>query len=152
MGIHGKRDPDAEKLRLEKAREAGFGQPGKAGRPKKDATEIIEAKAAERMEGLVDLALDGLERAMKSGNEKVALSGAEKFLKTFYHPTQKVDVQHAVEHTEYHLHMLKSQNQLSEGDQKLLGDFLEVLRDASEGSTIDAEVVEELNELPEETN
>lgn len=147
MGIHGKRDPEAEKRRIEKSQEAGFGQPGVAGRPKKDATEIIEAKAAERMEGLVDLALDGLERAMKSGNEKVALSGAEKFLKTFYNPTQKVDVTNAIEHTEYHLHMLKSQNELSEADQNLLSEFLDVLRDASEEEVVDAEVIE-VRELP----
>jgi hypothetical protein len=149
LGIHGKRDPEAEKLRIEKAQAAGFGQAGKAGRPKKDATQIIEEKAAERMEKLVDMALDGIERAMKSGNEKTALSGAEKFLKTFYHPTQKVDVNHAIEHTEYHLHMLKSQNELSESDQALLGDFLEVLRDASEKETIELEATE-VKEITEE--
>lgn len=152
MGIHGKRDSEAEERRLEKVKKEELDSPRKVGRPKKDATELIEAKAAERMEGLIDLALDGLERAMKSGNEKVALSGAEKFLKTFYHPTQKVDVQHAVEHTEYHLHMLKSQNELSESDQALLGDFLEVLRDASEKEVIEAEVIDEIKELPKESS
>ena len=150
--MHGKRDPEAEKRRLEKAQKNGFGQPGIAGRPKKDATEIIEEKAAERMNKLVDMALDGLERAMKSPDERTALAGSEKFLKTFYHPTQKVDVQHAVEHTEYHLHMLKSQNQLTESEQELLGDFLDVLREASEEEVVEGEVVEpDPKELPEET-
>ena len=150
--MHGKRDEEAEKRRIEKAQQGGFGQPGVAGRPKKDATDIIEEKAAERMEKLVDMALDGLERAMKSENERTALAGAEKFLKTFHHPTQKVDVQHAVEHTEYHLHMLQSQNQLSESEQELLGDFLDVLREASEDEVVvEGEVVEvEPKELPED--
>ena len=151
MGTHGKRDEEAERLRIEKAQANGFGQPGKAGRPRKDSTEIIEQKAAERMERLVDKALDSVERAMDSPDDKVALAGADKFFKTFHHPTQRVDVNHAVEHTEYHLHMLKSQNDLSEGDQQLLGDFLEVLRDASEAEVIDAEVIEpQVLELPEE--
>jgi len=154
VAIHGKRDEDAERRRIEKAQQGGFGQPGKAGRPKKDATEIIEAKAAERMESLVDLALDGLERAMKSGNEKTALSGSEKFLRTFYKPVQQLDVNHAVEHTEYHLHMLKGQHELTEADQALLGDFLEVLREASEEEdVIDVEAFDvEQKEIPEDTN
>lgn len=151
--MHGKRDEEAEKRRIEKAQEGGFGQPGVAGRPKKDATDTIEEKAAERMDKLVDMALDGLERAMKSENERTALAGAEKFLKTFYHPTQKVDVQHAVEHTEYHLHMMQSQNELSEAEQNLLGDFLDVLREASEDEVVvEGEVIEdEPKELPEES-
>ena len=153
MGINGKRDEDAEKRRIEKSQAGGFGQPGKAGRPRKDATEIIEAKAAERMEYLVDKSLDAYERALKSGNEKTALAAADKFLKTFHNPTQKVDVSGQVEHTEYHLHMLKGQNELSEAEQGLLGEFLDVLRDASEEEIVDAEVVEvEAKELPEETN
>lgn len=151
MGINGKRDPEAEKRRIEKAQQGGFGQPGKAGRPKKDSTEIIEAKAAERMEYLVDKALDAIERGLKSGNEKTALSAADKFFKTFHHPTQKVDISSSVEKTEYHLHMLQSQNQLSEADQNLLGEFLDVLRDASE-DVIDVEAVEiESKELSEGT-
>lgn len=151
MSISGKRDPDAEKRRIEKSQANGFGQPGVAGRPKKDATEIIEEKASERMEKLVDMALDAVERAMRSGNEKTALSGAEKFFKVFHNPTQKVDVSGAIEHTEYHLHMLKSQNALSEADQSILGEFLDVLREASESEVIEAEVVE-AKEIPKETN
>lgn len=151
MGIRGKRDPEAEKRRIEKSQQGGFGQPGKAGRPKKDSTDIIEEKAAERMEYLVDKALDAIERGLKSGNEKTALTAADKFFKTFHHPTQKVDISGSVEKTEYHLHMLQSQNQLSEADQNLLGEFLDVLRDASE-DIVDAEVIEvENKELPEDT-
>jgi len=151
LGISGKRDPEAEKLRIEKAQAGGFGQSGKAGRPRKDSTEIIEAKAAERMEGLVDRALDAIDRGLKSNDEKTALSAADKFFKTFHHPTQKVDISGSVEKTEYHLHMLKSQNALSESDQGLLGEFLDVLRDAAEEEVVDAEVVD-VREIPEETN
>ena len=152
MGIHGKRDPEAEKRRLEKAREAGFGQPGKAGRPKKDSTEIIEEQAAARMEYLVSKALDAIERGLKSGNEKTALTAADKFFKTFHHPTQKVDISGSVEKTEYHLHMLQGQNQLSQEEQNLLGEFLDVLRDASEAEIVDVEAIEEIKELPEDSN
>lgn len=147
MAIHGKRDDEGERRRLEKARENGFGQPGKAGRPKKDSTEIIEQKAAERMEGLVDRAIDAIERGLKSGNEKTALSAADKFFKTFYHPTQNVNITGSVEKTEYHMHILQGQNELSEADQNLLGEFLDVLRKASD-DIIEAELVEVENEDP----
>lgn len=152
MGINGKRDPEAESRRIEKAQAGGFGQKGVAGRPRKDSTEIIEERAAARMEGLVDKALDAIDRGLKSGNEKTALMAADKFFKTFHHPTQKVDVSGSVEKTEYHLHMLKEQNALSETDQSLLGEFLDVLRDASEANIVDAEAVEvEPEQLPEQT-
>lgn len=144
MALHGKRDPDGEKRRIEKAQEAGFGQPGVAGRPRKDATEIIENKAAERMEYLADKAIDAIERGLKSPNEKTALSASAQYFKTFYHPTKKVDINSKVERKEEHIHVLKAQNELSEGDQKLLGDLLDVLRDAKdEPEVIEAEVVEE---------
>jgi hypothetical protein len=150
LGIHGKRDPDAERLRIEKSQAAGFGQAGKAGRPKKDSTEIIEEKAAERMERLVDKALDGIERAMDSPDDKTALAGADKFFKTFHHPAQKVEHSGNIETTAHHLHMLKGQNTLSADDQNLLGEFLDVLRDAADAEVIEAEIVEPL-ELPEES-
>lgn len=143
MTVHGKRDPDGERRRIEKAQENGFGQPGVAGRPKKDSTEIIEARAADRMAELADRAIDVLEQGMKSGNEKTALAASAQFFKTFHHPTQKVDVSGSIEKAEHHIHVLKAQNQLSEADQSLLGEFLGVLREAAEADIVDAEVVEE---------
>ena len=152
MGIHGKRDPEAEKRRIEAAQKGGFGQKGIAGRPKKDSTDAIEEKAAERMDGLVDKALDAIERGLKSGNEKTALTASAQFFKTFHHPTQKVDVSASVEKTEYHLHMLKEQNALTESDQDLLGEFLDVLRDAADEDIVEAQVIEdEPEQLPETT-
>lgn len=157
MSIHGKRDPEAERKRIEKAQAAGFGQPGKAGRPRKDATEVIEERAADRMEYLADKALDAIERGMKSPNEKTALDAANKFLNNFHHPTKKVDVSGQVDHNEYHLHLLKGQNQLSQAEQDLLGEFLDVLKDGAEAEKeiVEAEVVEDddndTKELPETT-
>jgi len=148
MSIHGKRDAESEKRRIEKAQAGGFGQPGVAGRPKKDSTEIIEERAAERMEYLVDKTLDAIERGLKSGNESTALKAAGQFLKTFHHPTQKIDVSGEITSAEYHLHVLQSQDTLSESDQSLLSEFLGVLRDASDAEIVDAEVVEP-KELPE---
>ena len=148
MSIHGKRDAESEKRRIEKAQAGGFGQPGVAGRPKKDSTEIIEERAADRMEYLVDKTLDAIERGLKSGNESTALKAAGQFLKTFHHPTQKIDVSGEITSAEYHLHVLQSQDTLSESDQHLLSEFLGVLRDASDAEIVDAEVVEP-KELPE---
>jgi len=151
MGIHGKRDAESEKRRIEKAQAGGFGAPGVAGRPKKDSTDIIEERAAERMPYLVDKALDAIERGLKSGNESTALKAAGQFLKTFHHPTQKIDVSGEISTAEYHLHVLQAQDDLSEADQSLLAEFLGVLRDEAEKDVIeivDAEVVEP-KELPE---
>ncbi len=148
MTLHGKRDPEAEKRRIEKSQSGGFGQPGIAGRPKKDSTEIIEERAAERMEYLVDKALDAIERGLKSGNEATALKAAGQFLKTFHHPAQKHEISGEISTAEYHLHVLQSQDNLSDSDQQLLSEFLGVLRDASEEEIVDAEVVE-AKELPE---
>lgn len=149
MSVHGKRDPEGERRRIEKAQQNGFGQPGVAGRPKKDSTDIIEERAAAKMAELADRAISVIERGMKSGNEKTALAASAQFFKTFHHPTQKVDVSASIERTEQHIHMLQSQNQLSEADQNLLGEFLGVLRDAAEAEVIEAEVVEEVqDQLP----
>lgn len=142
MTLHGKRDPDAEKRRIEKSQAGGFGQPGVAGRPRKDSTEIVEERAADRMEYLVDKALDAIERGLKSGNEGTALKAAGQFFKTFHHPTQKHEISGEVTNAEYHLHVLQSQDNLSDSDQALLSEFLGVLRDASEAEVVDAEVVE----------
>jgi len=141
MTMHGKRDPDAEKLRIEKAQAGGFGQPGVAGRPKKDSTDIIEERAAERIPYLVDKSLDAIERGLKSGNEATALKAAGQFLKTFHRPSQRLEVSGELSTAEYHLHILQAQDNLSESDQNLLSEFLGVLRDASD-DIIDAEIVE----------
>lgn len=143
MTVHGKRDSEGEKRRIEKAQQGGFGQPGVAGRPRKDSTELIEERAAERMAELADRAIDAIERGLRSGNEKTALAASAQFFKTFHHPTQKVDVSGTIEKAEHHIHVLKSQNELSEADQSLLGEFLGVLREAAEADIVDAEVVEE---------
>jgi hypothetical protein len=148
MTLHGKRDPEAERRRIEKAQAGGFGQPGVAGRPRKDSTEIVEERAAERMEYLVDKALDAIERGLKSGNEGTALKAAGQFFKTFHHPTQKHEITGEISNAEYHLHVLQSQDNLSESDQQLLNEFLGVLRDAADEDIVDAEVVEP-KELPE---
>jgi len=148
MATHGKRNEEAEKRRIEKAQAGGFGQKGVAGRPKKDSTDIIEERAAERMPYLVDKALDAIERGLKSGNEGTALKASAQFLKTFHHPTQKIDVSGEISTAEYHLHVLQAQDNLSDADQNLLSEFLGVLRDASEEEIVDAEVVEP-KELPE---
>jgi len=149
MALSGQRDPEGEKRRLEKLKELGTTQPGKVGRPRKDSTEVIEEQAAKRMSRLADKAIDAIERGLDSGSEKTALTAAAQFMKTFHHPAQKLDVSGTIEKTEQHIHMLKSQNQLSEADQNLLGDFLDVLRDASERDVIEAEVVEEIpQQLP----
>ena len=149
MSVHGKRDPDGEKRRIEKAQEGGFGQSGVAGRPRKDSTELIEERAAARMAELADRAIDAIERGLKSGNEKTALAASAQFFKTFHHPTQKVDVSGTIEKAEHHIHILKGQNELSEADQNLLGEFLGVLREAADTDIVDAEVIEEdLDQLP----
>lgn len=148
MTMRGKRDPEGEKRRIEKSQAGGFGQPGVAGRPRKDSTEVIEDRAAERMEYLADKALDAIERGLKSPNEATALKAAGQYLKTFHHPTQKHEITGEITNAEYHLHVLQAQDNLSESDQALLSEFLGVLRDASEGEIVDAEIVE-AKELPE---
>ena len=149
--MHGKRDEEAERKRIEKAQANGFGQPGVAGRPKKDFTEIIEERAAKRIESITDKALDAFERALKSGSEKTALDAANKYLNNFYRPVKKVDVTGKVEHSEAHVHLLKGQNSLSDKEQKLLGEFLDVLKQGvDEAEVIEVEVIEETSSKSEE--
>ena len=139
---------------MEKAQAGGFGQKCVAGRPKKDATEVWEERSADRMPEVVDRSIDAILRALRSDNEKTALDAAAKAAKIFHHPTQKVKVD-GMNHQELHLHMAKQQDQLSEADQKVMGDFLQLLKDGAEKDVIEVEATEateveevEAKELP----
>jgi hypothetical protein len=142
MSLYGKRDEDAERMRLEKIKQQELQESaGKRGRPRKDFTEVIQDRAADRIPYLTDKALDAIENALKSGNEKVALDAANKYLKIFHQPTQKVDVS-GMDKQEVHLHLQQSQNLLREEDQKLLGEFLDLIKDAAENETIDVDATD----------
>jgi len=127
--IKGNKDGDDSKnASLEKARANGFGQQGVAGRkPALSANSIFEEAAEKRLPDLVKKSFDALDRALSSGNPKIALDAYYKLHKTYYNPDQKIVVEGPDQST-VHNNILVLQDNMNPKELAIMSAFKDLLQ------------------------
>lgn len=129
MAIQGRQDDDnSKKASLAKAQANGFGQEGVAGRPRLNTTEMFEERAADRLPGIIDGMLTAWERALASGNTKLAADTATKVARIIYNPDQKIVVEGA-DRNEVHNNILVIQDGMTPKEIEALKTFQNFLGD-----------------------
>lgn len=128
--ISGRSNEDnSKKASLAKAQANGFGQEGVAGRQRLNTTELFEERAADRLPGIIDDLLSAWERALQSGNTKLAADTATKVARIIYNPDQKIVVEGA-DRNEVHNNILVIQDGMSPKEIEALKTFQSFLGDA----------------------
>lgn len=89
------KDTDKEQAKrkaLIKAKNGGFAQGKQIDPVKKNATDMIDTQGENRLEKIVRKSFDAFEDGLNDENVKIRVDTADKVMKHFYRPAQKVQI------------------------------------------------------------
>ena len=125
-----------------RARNNGFGQGRKPATKTQEITEAFEDAVLEQHDELIQLAISALKTGMQSGDPKLAVDAANKFLSKFHNPAKSVDL-NVTDSGRVESDVLAAQEQMSEEELAYVSAFRDMVRQAAETEIIDAEIVSE---------